>query len=103
MITFSLALTKSNKKNGCLKILKNKKGLTRDNLFKYLHKKNIQTNVHYIPIHKFPYYEKIGYQDADLSKAESYYSRCLNLPMYPTLTDEEQDFIIDKVNMFLNE
>ena len=34
-----------------IKIFKNKKGLTRDNLFKYLHKKNIQTNVHYIPIH----------------------------------------------------
>jgi dTDP-4-amino-4,6-dideoxygalactose transaminase len=44
-----------------------------------------------------PYYKNIGYLDAGLVHAEKYYSRCISLPMYPTLTDEEQKYVIENV------
>ena len=49
-----------------------------------------------------PYYKNIGYSEADLSNAETYYSKCISLPMYPTLSNEEQNFVIEHVNQFIN-
>lgn len=75
----------------------------RKKLFDYLHANGILTQIHYIPIHTFPYYKNIGYDDAQLNNAENYYSKCLSLPMFPTLKNEEQDYIIDKILSFLDE
>jgi len=72
----------------------------RKELYDYLREHNIYAQIHYIPVHTLPYYQKIGYESADLSNAEDYYSKCISLPMYPTLTDEEQDFVIEKVLAF---
>ena len=49
-----------------------------------------------------PYYKNIGYLEADLSHAEKYYSRCISLPMYPTLSNEEQSYVINKVLEFIS-
>ena len=73
----------------------------RKGLYDYLHQHNVLAQIHYIPLHKLPYYQKIGYEEADLKNAEIYYSKCLSLPMYPTLTDEEQNYVIKKVIEFL--
>jgi dTDP-4-amino-4,6-dideoxygalactose transaminase len=62
-----------------------------------LHENGILAQIHYVPVHKLPYYKKIGYIEADLSNAENYYSKCISLPMYPTLKFIEQKFVIDKV------
>ncbi|MCE3294320.1 MAG: UDP-4-keto-6-deoxy-N-acetylglucosamine 4-aminotransferase [Crocinitomicaceae bacterium] len=69
----------------------------RKELYDFLHQNGIFAQIHYIPLHKLPYYKEIGYGDADLSAAENYYSQCISLPMYPTLTNEEQDYVISKV------
>ncbi|MCK8523336.1 UDP-4-amino-4,6-dideoxy-N-acetyl-beta-L-altrosamine transaminase [Aquimarina sp. D1M17] len=73
----------------------------RKGLYDYLREQGVYAQIHYIPIHTLPYYKKIGYQTADLSSAERYYSRCISLPMYPTLSSDEQQFVIDKVISFL--
>jgi UDP-4-amino-4,6-dideoxy-N-acetyl-beta-L-altrosamine transaminase len=73
----------------------------RKELYEYLHRNNIFVQVHYIPVHTLPYYKKIGYSDANLIHAEKYYSQCLSLPMYPTLNDKEQEYVIKKVLSFL--
>ena len=73
----------------------------RKSLYEFLRKHNILTQIHYIPIHTFPYYKRIGYMDADLNNSEYYYSRCLSLPMFPSLKPEEQTFVIEKVLLFL--
>ncbi len=73
----------------------------RKALYEYLRENGIYAQIHYIPVHTMPYYKKIGYQDADLKNSELYYSKCLSLPMYPTLTDEEQEFVISKVLDFV--
>ncbi len=75
----------------------------RKGLYDYLRSHKIFAQIHYIPVHKLPYYKGIGYDDADLSNAENYYSRCISLPMYPTLTDEEQSYVIKKVLQYQNE
>ena len=75
----------------------------RKKLYDFLHKNRILAQIHYIPIHKLPYYSKIGYDNADLQNAENYYSKCLSLPMYPTLKKSEQQFVISKVLEFINE
>ncbi len=73
----------------------------RKELYNYLRLNNIFCQIHYIPLHLFPYYKKIGYDRADLINSENYYSKCISLPMYPTLTLKEQNFIIDKVLNFI--
>jgi UDP-4-amino-4,6-dideoxy-N-acetyl-beta-L-altrosamine transaminase len=75
----------------------------RKELYDYLRLNNIFTQIHYIPVHTLPYYKKIGYQEADLSNAENHYSRCLSLPMYPTLSIDEQDIVIDLIHKFFKE
>lgn len=75
----------------------------RKELYEFLRAENIFTQIHYIPLHTLPYYKQIGYKNTDLKNAENYYSKCLSLPMYPTLTNEEQEFVIEKVLNFVNE
>lgn len=72
----------------------------RKGLYDYLREQGIYAQIHYIPVHTLPYYKAIGYHGADLSNAEAYYKNCISLPMYPTLTDEEQTFVIEKVLSF---
>lgn len=69
----------------------------RKALYEALRKESIYTQVHYIPVHTMPYYKALGNKKGDMPLAEAYYERCLSLPMYPTLSDEEQDFVIEKV------
>jgi UDP-4-amino-4,6-dideoxy-N-acetyl-beta-L-altrosamine transaminase len=72
----------------------------RKGLYDFLRAENIFAQIHYIPVHTLPYYKEIGYKSADLSQAEDYYSKCISLPMYPTLTNDEQAFVIEKVLEF---
>ncbi|WP_452225468.1 UDP-4-amino-4,6-dideoxy-N-acetyl-beta-L-altrosamine transaminase [Lacinutrix chionoecetis] len=74
----------------------------RKGLYNFLRTENIYAQIHYIPVHTLPYYKDIGYNKANLSNAEDYYSKCISLPMYPSLTNEEQAFVIEKVLEFTN-
>jgi dTDP-4-amino-4,6-dideoxygalactose transaminase len=74
----------------------------RKELYDFLHSKGILAQIHYIPVHTLPYYKRIGYEDAELSNSERYYSQCISLPMYPTLSDEEQSYVIRIINNFYN-
>jgi UDP-4-amino-4,6-dideoxy-N-acetyl-beta-L-altrosamine transaminase len=70
-------------------------------LYNYLRSKNIFPQVHYIPTYLMPYY-KISGSNTSLPNAEKYYSQCLSLPMYATLTSKEQQYVIDEINNFFN-
>lgn len=72
----------------------------RMELYNYLKKHHIYSQVHYIPCHLMPYYQELGHKKGDFPIAEDYYSGCLSLPMYPTLSDEEQDYVINTVFSF---
>lgn len=72
----------------------------RKGLHKHLREQNIFAQIHYIPCHLMPYYREQGWKEGDLPHAENYYKTCISLPMYPTLTDKEQNFVIETVKNF---
>ena len=72
----------------------------RKGLYDYLREHNIFAQVHYIPAHTMPYYKSLGHKEGECPVAEDYYKHCLALPMYPSLTDEEQEYVIECVNTF---
>ncbi len=74
--------------------------LDRDRLFEFLRSNGIIVQVHYIPVHLMPYYRGLGWKDGDMVNSEEYYSRCISLPIYPTLTSDEQDYVISKIREF---
>ncbi len=73
----------------------------RRGLYDFLRTKNILAQVHYVPVHRMPYYENLGWKFGDFPHAEAYYARCLSLPLYPTLTDAEQQYVVDCVREFV--
>ena len=72
----------------------------RKELYDFLRTKLIYCQIHYIPVHTFPYYKSLGYEKGDFPIAENYYEECLSLPMYPTLTEEEQQYVIKSIEDF---
>ncbi len=66
----------------------------RKNVYDKLREKGIFAQVHYIPVHTLPYYQSLGFKKGDYPNAEAYYDLCLSLPMFPTLKDEEVDYVI---------
>lgn len=73
----------------------------RKGLYDYLRTKQIFSQVHYIPVHLMPYYKGLGSKAGDFPNAEKYYEHCLSIPMYPTLTAEEQEFVISEILGFV--
>jgi UDP-4-amino-4,6-dideoxy-N-acetyl-beta-L-altrosamine transaminase len=69
----------------------------RRELYDYLKSKNIFAQVHYIPVHTMPYYKGLGYKDGDFPIAENYYRNCLSIPMYPSLSNNDQEMVIKTI------
>jgi UDP-4-amino-4,6-dideoxy-N-acetyl-beta-L-altrosamine transaminase len=73
----------------------------RKGLYDFLKTNHIFCQVHYIPVHRLPYYKSLGWLKGDFPLAEYYYETCLSLPMYPTLSEEEQNYVIKKINEYV--
>lgn len=71
-------------------------------LYNYLRENKIFTQIHYIPCHLMPYYKQFGWKEGDFPFAENYYKHCLSLPMFPSMTDVEQIWVIEKIIEFYN-
>lgn len=70
----------------------------RKEIFEALRAENIGVNVHYIPVHLHPYYQRVfGYKEGDYPKAERYYDRTVTLPLFPKMTDEDAEDVIEAV------
>lgn len=74
----------------------------RRELYDFLRANGIYAQVLYYPLNLMPYYRQLGNREGDLPVVEDYYAHCLALPMFPTLTAEQQQYIIDKVKEFVN-
>lgn len=75
----------------------------RKKVFEELRAGGINSNVHYIPVYYHPYYQEHGYADVHCPNAEEIYSHIISLPLFPLLTDEEQDEVIGKVKKAVEE
>ena len=87
-----------------LYILRLKTGKLQSNkkkIFKDLKRKNINLQVHYIPIVMQPYYRRMGYKTKDYPVSSRYYREAISLPIFPALTKQELKYIIGKVKTVL--
>jgi UDP-4-amino-4,6-dideoxy-N-acetyl-beta-L-altrosamine transaminase len=73
----------------------------RKSVFEQLHAKGVGVNVHYIPIHLHPFYQKMGFKQGDFPRAESFYDNALTLPLFPSLSDQQQNTVIDVLHEIL--
>lgn len=78
-------------------------GRTRQHVVESLRKDGIGVNVHYIPVHTQPYYQKMGFAAGDFPKAESYYADALSLPMFHGLTEVQQDDVAEALRKAVGE
>lgn len=70
-------------------------------LYNYLRENKVYAQVLYYPLNLMPYYKQFGNKEGDLPIVEEYYKHCLALPMFPTLTEEQQEYVISKVKEFV--
>lgn len=74
---------------------------THRQIFHELRENGLGVNVHYIPVHTQPYYEKMGFRQGDFPNAETYYQRSISLPMYSGLRDEQQLQVVEVLQKVL--
>jgi UDP-4-amino-4,6-dideoxy-N-acetyl-beta-L-altrosamine transaminase len=66
-------------------------------LYNHLKANGIFAQIHYFPVHLMPYYRNFGWKEKDLPCVEEYYKKCISLPMFPTLTVDEQEYVISTI------
>ncbi len=64
-------------------------------VYNKLKKIGIEVNLHYIPVHRHPYYENLGFKKNDFPAAEKFHKETISIPMYPTLSDEDLEKVIE--------
>lgn len=70
-------------------------------VFNGMREAGILVNLHYIPVHLQPYYQEMGFKEGNFLEAEQYYKEAISLPMFPTMTQEQQDKVIDTLHQLL--
>ncbi len=78
------------------------KRINRDELQKYLESRGVSTKIYFEPIHLYTLYRNLGYKEGELPITEEISKRVLTLPIYPTMTTEEVDYIIECLKEFIN-
>ena len=79
-----------------------KLNISKVDLFNMFREKGIGIQLHYMPINKQPYYRGLGYGEESTPVMDKYYEECFSLPMYPLLSEDEQDYVIKTLFEILN-
>ena len=66
-------------------------------IYEKLRKDSIAVNLHYIPVHRQPYYENLGFKKEDFPESEQFHREVISLPMFPSLTNQQQDSVIQSL------
>jgi UDP-4-amino-4,6-dideoxy-N-acetyl-beta-L-altrosamine transaminase len=74
---------------------------SRQQIFDELRQSGIGVNVHYIPIHTQPYYQQFGFQEGSFPNSEVYYDRAISIPLFHTMTLEQQDEVVNNLKSIL--
>lgn len=73
----------------------------REEFYQKAKKAGLFLQVHYIPVHTQPYYKNLGFNEGDFPNAEIYYKKCISLPLYPSLTDNDLIEIVKRIKELL--
>ncbi|MGI9278264.1 MAG: UDP-4-amino-4,6-dideoxy-N-acetyl-beta-L-altrosamine transaminase [Endozoicomonas sp.] len=76
--------------------------LSHKDVFEQLREEGIGVNLHYIPVYQQPYYRQSGFQDFALPEAEAYYQEAITLPLFPSMTQQQQDEVIATLSRILS-
>ena len=76
---------------------------TQMQVYDELRKNDIAVNLHYIPVHRHPYYENLGFKKGDFPVAEKFHQEVISIPMYASLEDKDQDHVIKILKKILDE
>lgn len=68
---------------------------TQRQVYDSLRAAGVLVNLHYIPVYRQPYYEKVGFRAGDCPNAEQFYSEAISIPLYPGLTEAQQDLVLE--------
>lgn len=79
----------------------NKIKKTKKQIFAEMKAKGVCLNLHYIPIHTQPYYQNLGFKHGDFPVSEKYYKEAFTLPLYYSLTDEQQEYVVSALKEVL--
>jgi dTDP-4-amino-4,6-dideoxygalactose transaminase len=71
-------------------------------VFEALRENDIGVNLHYIPVHLQPHYQRMGFRKGNFLQAEQYYAEAISLPMFQSLTDDQQLQVVDVLRRVLN-
>lgn len=74
----------------------------RESVFRQLLDKGLGVNVHYIPIHTQPFYTELGFKPDDFPRSVAYYEKAISLPIFPSLTEQQQDYVIAALHEVLS-
>ncbi|HIM94101.1 MAG TPA: UDP-4-amino-4,6-dideoxy-N-acetyl-beta-L-altrosamine transaminase [Campylobacterales bacterium] len=85
-----------------VKVDLSKLSISKEDLFNKLRERGIGIQLHYMPINKQPYYKSLGYGNEVTPVMDRYYDECFSLPMFPKLSDEEQEYTIKTLLEVLN-
>ncbi len=77
--------------------------VSHKHVFEELRANGVGVNLHYIPVHTQPFYQSMGFQWGDFPESEKYYSEAISLPMYPTLSEADQDKVVEILTTVLTE
>lgn len=78
-----------------IRIQLDKLSVGKQQIIESMWEQEIRVNVHYIPVYTQPYYQNMGFNPGDFSEANQYYAEAISLPMYPGLTEDQQDQVVD--------
>ena len=70
-------------------------------VFNGMREAGILVNLHYIPVHLQPYYQEMGFEEGQFPEAEQYYKEAISLPMFPTMTEEQQNQVVSTLKELL--
>lgn len=74
-------------------------GRSHREVFEAMRASGIGVNLHYIPVHTQPYYQRLGFKSGDYPEAERYYAEAISLPLFPTMSEEQQDDVVAALRM----
>lgn len=84
-----------------IRINEAKSGKTQQQLYQVFQAAGVNVNIHYIPVHRQPFYESLGFKVGDFPEAECFHQEAISIPIYPSMLARDQEFVIDLIQGFL--